>query len=264
MAPRKRFPREKAPPVTGLDNFERALLGAMKRNMDPWMKSKKKFKLILDEMHKEMFELGPPTPPNRPTGRQRYLQMVSHYFTEITTSFETMNDIEFYLGRFPYRKTAIARHRHLQFHVEAYLHELYLLEQRLLQFLTYIERKHKRDPRLPAIKDLCGVMKEYVLGAMKKGTRLRSSHVHQSRLSDTQIERLHAIRFYTLGKESELTMVFRAFYLAEYRKIRRRWRMWVAEANSSARKMLDTYFDGIFPAVFEKDGAMRYPSRLKF
>lgn len=107
-------------------------------------------------------------------------------------------------------------------------------------------------------------MKEYVLEAMKKGTRLRSSHVHQSRLSDKQIERLHTIRFYTLGKESELTRVFRDFYLAEYRKVRRQWRTWVAEGNSSARKMLDMYFDGIFPVVFEKDGAMRYPSRLKF
>ena len=88
---------------------------------------------------------------------------------------------------------------------KAYIHELYLLEQRLLQFLKFIERQHRGDPRLPAIKDLCGVLKEYVLGVMKKGTSLRGSHVHQQRLSDTQIERLHAISFYTLGKESKLT-----------------------------------------------------------
>jgi hypothetical protein len=255
---------KKTPPLKGFERFQRALVDAMKRDMDPWLKSKKHLKLILDEMHKEIFELGEPTPPRKPTGRSRYLQMVTHHFSEISTSFDTMNDIEFYVGRFPYRKTTIARHRHLQFHVEAYLHELYVLEQRLLQFLTFIERQHRDDPRLPAIKDLCGKIKEYVLGALKKGTTLRGRHVHQHRLSDTQIERLHAIRFYTLGKESKFTRVFRAFYLAEYLKVRKQWRTWVEWGNSSARKMLDAYFDGIFPVVFEKVGAMRYPSRLKF
>ena len=64
--------------------------------------------------------------------------MLNHHFEEISTSFDTLNDIHFYLGRFPYRKNKIAKHRHLQFHAEANLHEAYVLEQRLLQYLTLI------------------------------------------------------------------------------------------------------------------------------
>jgi hypothetical protein len=56
----------------------------------------------------------------------------------------------------------------------------------------------------------------------------------------------------------------RAFYRAEYRKIRAQWRAWIAGGNSLARKLLDTYFDAIFPAIFEKSDSVKYPRRLKF
>ena len=45
-------------------------------------------------------------------------------------ALDTMRDIEFYPGRFPSRKTQIAKHRHVQFHVEAFFHELYILFER--------------------------------------------------------------------------------------------------------------------------------------
>jgi len=79
-------------------------------------------------MPREIFELGRPTPP---TGRTRYRQWLAHHSSEIARSLDTMRDVEFYIGKFPYRKTKIAKHRHLQFHVEAFLHELYIMQERL-------------------------------------------------------------------------------------------------------------------------------------
>jgi hypothetical protein len=55
-----------------------------------WLRSKKKAKLLLHEIHKEIFELGPPTPPGKPTGRSRYLQWVSHHTSEIERARDTM------------------------------------------------------------------------------------------------------------------------------------------------------------------------------
>src|SRR2546428_11445891 len=114
----------------GLDKFQRALAADVGRDMLQWLRTENKAKLLLDEIHKEIFEFGPPTPPGKPTGRIRYHQWLSHHFLEISRAVDTMRDIEFYIGRFPYRKTAIAKHRHLQFHFEAFLHELYILQQR--------------------------------------------------------------------------------------------------------------------------------------
>jgi hypothetical protein len=131
---------KKLSPPNGTEKFQRAINAELGRSMKGWLKSKKKSKLLFDEIHKEIFELGPPDPPGQPTGRGRYIQKLTHHFTEILRAIDTMKDIEFYVGRFPYSKAAVAKHRHLQFHVEAFLQELYILQLRLTQLLTFIER----------------------------------------------------------------------------------------------------------------------------
>jgi hypothetical protein len=78
----------------GLDKFQYALVASGRGDMMRWLRSKKKAKLLLHEIHKEIFELGPPTPPGKPTGRSRYLQWVSHHTSEIERALDTMKDID--------------------------------------------------------------------------------------------------------------------------------------------------------------------------
>lgn len=250
--------------LNGLEKFQHALVADGMPDMMRWLRSKKKAKLLFDEIHKDMFELGPPTPPNKPTGRTRYSQWLHHHLSEIARSLDTMRDIEFYIGRFPYRKTAIAKHRHLQFHVEAFLHELYILQERLLQFLKFIERQHRRDTFLPGIKAACGVLNDFVIDSMRKGVAIRSSHVHRWRLSDTKIERLQTIRFYTLMPNTKVRKVFKTFYEAEYRKTRKQWRSWITGGIAQAQKLVDAFFDEVYKLVFDGKDKLTYPSRLKF
>jgi hypothetical protein len=61
-------------PEKGLEKFQDALLSDGMRDMLRRFRSKKKARLLLDEIHKEIFELGPPIPPGKPTGRSRYMQ----------------------------------------------------------------------------------------------------------------------------------------------------------------------------------------------
>lgn len=250
--------------LKGLEKFESALVAEGMPGMIRTLRSKKKGKLLMDEIHKEIFELGPPTPPGKPTPRSRYRQWLLHHSSEIRGALDTMRDIEFYIGRFPYRKTRIAKHRHLQFHVEAFLHELYILQQRLVQFLKFTERQHRKDPRLPEIKAACGVLNEVVIESMKKGIAIRGSHVHRWRLSDTKIERLNAINFYTLMPGTEVARVFKVFYESEYRKTRKQWRDWITNGIAEVQKLVDAYFDEAFKLVFNDKGKLIYPSRLKF
>ena len=175
-----------------------------------------------------------------------------------------MQDIEFYAGRFPYRKTKVAKHRHLQFHVEAYLNELYILRERLTQFLKFIERQHRRDPRLPHIKVACEVLNDFVIEAMKKGIAIRGSHVHQWRLSDTQLDRLNSISFYTKMPDRKIRKAGIAYYESEYRKIRKKWCNWMADGIEQAQKLVDSYLDEVFKLIFNNKGKLIYPSRLKF
>lgn len=224
----------------------------------------KKAKLLINEIHKDIFELGPPTPFEKPTGRTRYHQWLIHHVSEISTSLDTMRDIKFYIGKFPYRRTQIAKHRHLQFHVESFLHEIYILQARLMQFLKFIERQHRRDPRLPQIKATCAVLNTLVIDSMKKGIAVRGSHVHRWRMSDKKIERLHTISFYTMMPSKKIKKAFTTFYESEYRKTRKQWRVQIAGGIAGAQKLVDAYFDEVFKLVFDNKGKLTYPSRLKF
>jgi len=250
--------------LKGLEKFQHALVVEGMPDMMRWFRSKKKAKLLLDEIHKDMFELGPPSPPNKPTGRTRYSQWLHHHSSEISRSLDTMRDIEFYVGRFPYRNSAIAKHRHLQFHVEAFFHELYILQQRLLQLLVFIERQHRGDQRLPGIKVSCDVLNDFVIDSMKKGIAIRGSHVHRWRLSDTKIDRLQTISLYTMMPKKKVKKAFKAFYESEYRKTRKQWQEWISSAIEVAEELTDAYFDEVYKLVFDEKGKTTYPSRLRF
>ena len=102
--------------LKGLDKFQAALMNDGLPAMVGWLKSKKKAGLLMTEVHKHIFELGPPTPPGKPTGRSRYYQWLMQHVSEILTSIDTMKDIEFYAGRFPYAEEVTADFVYVRLH----------------------------------------------------------------------------------------------------------------------------------------------------
>ncbi len=99
--------------------------------------------------------------------------------------------------------------------------------------------------------------------ALDKCVQSRGSHVHQYRMWDTYIDRLGSIHLHSLIEDRKLKRLFKLFYEEEYRKCRARWKKWMAESNASITKLLDAYFDGIYAITMNKNGTVRYPSRLK-
>jgi hypothetical protein len=253
--------------MKGFDKFQRAYLRVGVKDFQRWLESKENSKLLNEEIRKHLFDLGPPTPPRPPnthTGREAFFRKLSIGFNEIVTSRDALRDIEYYIGRFPYRTTRILKHSYLQFHVEAFFHEIYILDLRLLNYLTLMERQYRDDPRLPAIRDLCALVRQVVSNALDKHIQSRGSHVHQYRMWDIHIDRLGSIHLHGSVRDRKLKRLFKAFYEVEYRKCRRRWRKWMAELNASIAKLLDVFFGSIYAITFNKNGTVRYPSRLKF
>jgi hypothetical protein len=74
------------PPKTsslkGLEKFERALVEEGMPDMIGLLQSKKEAKLLLDEIHKHIFDLGPPTPPGKTTGRSKHRQWLMHHSSD--------------------------------------------------------------------------------------------------------------------------------------------------------------------------------------
>jgi hypothetical protein len=256
--------RLKLSSLKGLGKFHAALANDVLPDMVRWLKSKKKSKLLMEEVHKHIFDLGPPTPPGRRTGRKNYHQLLTYHLAEIQTTLDTMRDIEFYMGRFPYSEAKVARHRHLMFHVQAFLNELYILQQRLLRLLAFIERQHRKDARLDHIKDVCAVLENFVIDSMKKGVAIRGRHVHEWRLSDNDQDRLIGMSLYMMAPSRNVQKEFKVYYDSEYKRIRRSRREWVASGIGVSQELVDAYFDELFKLVFDGKGRLVYPSRLKF
>ncbi len=129
--------------MKGLERFQRAYLRVGAKDFARWLKSKENSRLLSEEIRKHLFDLGPPTPPRPPsslTGREAFIKKLSIGFQEIVTSRDALQDIEYYISRFPYRTKRILKHRYLQFHMEAFFHEIYILDLRLVNYLTLVER----------------------------------------------------------------------------------------------------------------------------
>jgi hypothetical protein len=57
---------------------------------------------------------------------------------------------------------------------------------------------------------------------------------------------------------------FKVYYDSEYKRIRRSRREWVASGIGVSLELVDAYFDELFKLVFDGEGRLVYPSRLKF
>ena len=67
-------------------------------------------------------------------------------YSEISTSFKTLENIPLYLNYFPKKvERRISRHQWLRYHVENYFHELYIFQNRVDAFCTLLLRSYRKD-----------------------------------------------------------------------------------------------------------------------
>ena len=99
---------------------------------------------------------------------------------------------------------------------------------------------------------------------MKKGVAIRGRHVHEWRRSDNDHDRLIGMSLSMSMPYVGIKKAFRAYYDSEYKRIRARQREWVASGIELSQELVDAYFDELFKLVFDGNGVMVYPSRLKF
>jgi hypothetical protein len=249
--------------MKGFDKFQYAMLEAATLIIKPLTEAKNKE--AGEALWNHLFDLdGPREASTRPTGRSIYFGKVFKAFLEITYSLETLEDIEFYVGRFPFQNTRISRDRYLQFHIETYFSELYLLQQRLNHYVVLVERQYRRDPRLSEIQDKCKNLPSLAAKALEGPLRLRHGHVHEARVRDSGIDRLKSIGLLTKSKDSTLSKYMRIHYRLVHSNVKKKWKKSLVKSNEHVQKVLDVFFEHFFTVIFDESGALKYPSRLKF
>ncbi len=109
---------------------------------------KKPSKELVEVFNNHLFNLdGPITLERTLTEKEIVISKLFYGFLEIHRSYERLKDHEIYINSFPYSKTSLSRVSHLNYCVENYLSEFYILKERIKAYLTTVGRIYKNDKR---------------------------------------------------------------------------------------------------------------------
>ncbi|MGI8547728.1 MAG: hypothetical protein ACR2M1_10390 [Gemmatimonadaceae bacterium] len=140
------------------------------------------------------------------------------------------------------------RARYLQFHIEAYFHEIYILRERLEAFGKRATRAYKKSARRDLAIDVAGQL-EHILSALEDVVAIRGHHVHELRFQETRLSNLAAIE---LIERNSIDPVWPQFLREQYPAVRRYWISWIKEMNAAVEELLDKYFAQLHLLMFDR------------
>lgn len=217
-------------------------------------------KAVGEVLRNMLFDLdGPRHTSSKFSQTERLIGELFFDFTEITKSYLSLRDIEIYVRRFPYRDTDVSRSRYLRYHVENYLNEVYILQERLTKHLTIIERRYRKSQRIQEIKAKLDPLYKLVSLSLDGIISIRGSHVHRVRFSDEDTERLEIFELIDNADEPFLS----GFHNMEYRKIRNKWLGLIKSNNNGIKKLLNIYCNNLYFAIFDERGNLILPHPAK-
>ena len=245
--------------MKGSHRFRAAMTGAMSSYILP------SFEMDREELEaalkNHLFNLeGPRVISRAPTPKDRFVGKVFRGFYEVQKSIDALEDIVLYAGRFPYKNTRVTPERHLQFCVEAYLSEVYILRERLVAYLKMVQRQYKGEVGLRAVRTQCQFFLKGLVSSLEGMVRVRGAHVHEYRYTDPDIDRLGTFALLSRSDDSEFSRTMRTFFRTEYRTVRKKWRRTLLTNNKTIKLLLDPFFDSLHTLMFERGTqALRFP-----
>lgn len=244
------------------ETFTRLLLDAATEHSKPIFDQH--HKELGEAIHNDLFDLdGPREVARHHSPRDYFMAEVFRGFSEIDESFRTLEDIAFYIRRFPFPDTKVTKERYLQFHVECYYSEVYVLRERLTTYLKVISRRLKRSPSIASLQETCQRLEAISTEALRGVTDVRSHHVHRSRMSDSAINRMKMVSLLMLSPDPKMRQAMQNYHRELHREAKRQWSRTMKSNNEAIGKLLDIFFGTLEPLLFDvKLGKIREPKYL--
>jgi len=205
---------------------------------------------------------GPKQLKRELTPADHFFSLLYNGFREISDSYYSLLDIETYIGRFPYSKTKISKVRHMIYHIECYLNEVYILKDRLKAYITKVGRLYKNDPKHSDVLKKTRALFPLVNGAFDNIVKARGSHVHESRFKPDDLDRVSSLEFFAQHGGEELRLL-RNLFILDYRIIKKKYKKILVSNNKEVRKFLDVCFDILYEIVTLQGGKLHCPKGIK-
>jgi hypothetical protein len=171
-------------------------------------------------------------------------------FMEIYNSFQALRDIEIIVSGLTTRQSKISKTRLFSYHIHNYLNENYILEKRLEQFPVKFLRSSKRWDK--STRQLSEKLNEMIFATFKNINTIRGKHVHSTRYSDSELDRLFMLERAITYADHRLQEPLLKLFKIEFAMSRRQWADKIRNNNDEVEKLLDQYFLIIHPLVFDK------------
>jgi len=194
-----------------------------------------------------------------------YSQRLAKPFSAICKSHETLQDIEVYVRRFPFRGTRVSRVTYLRHNIEVYLQEVYVLRQRMIDFLNSLEKDYAESSQGVSFKKLNAPFCREIKTRLKPIIEARGDHVHGWGYDDKRLSRLDTLELlanYSSRKKTghrKLKVVYRILHEDVYKAERKQWSKLLHQWNEAIGKLLDEYFRSLDCIVFPHSGKPVFP-----
>ncbi len=186
---------------------------------------------------------------------EEFFRKIFYGFTEIKDSLESLQLSERLVGSNPPRLKNLPLDEYLRYHVNAYLQEMYILQQRLSTYTKWIDRVYRKAPVGKKIKKTAPSLNEYIYKSLENIIKRRGAHVHQMRYDDEDLKDLSISTLISIHKKE-----FEEDAKFTYQLTKTKWHAKIKKNNVDTLKVLDEYFDEIHDLIVD-DGKIIEPNK---
>ena len=211
-------PRKTKAGMNGLKEYTRAMLDLTSARIEMLLAANRK---ELEKVYaNHLFKLPGAHRLNPHLSRDENLfSKLFHGFSEIFASNEALKD----LASLPITGTKLPPVQYIRMNIECYLTEVYILQQRLLSYVSVIE-KVTRSGTAPEVykhvRRIAPHLKKSVYKAFERICGVRGSHIHETRYDDQDLSRVSSLELLVnSGHMKELQL----FYRRECKELRKKW-----------------------------------------
>jgi hypothetical protein len=202
------------------------------------------------------------------TEKSKYLSILYYGFTEIDRTYSNLQDIEGYIKRFPYKNSQINPINYLHYHIGNYLNEIYILENRLIDYPKKIIRFNRNSPNFMANKISIIDFEKVIKSSFANIVQIRGRHVHRYHFLDDDLERIQILSslpsedMKEISNMDEFNKVIQQYQVLYLREIQGKWHKKIIADNIVIKKFLDTYFDFLNLLVFDKNNEVIFFEKI--
>jgi len=250
--------------MDGFEKFQKAIFEVSKKIiLRGWEEKQEEMGKVLQNI---LFGLiGPRSIEYIPSQEEKFYGVIFEGFKEIVNCHEMLLDIEAYIKKLPLKKQLrIAKHRTLRFFIEGYLHEVYILKERLISFLRKIKRLYKNDLNILFINKKLLLLENSVHASFGTIIKIRSIHTHHIRFQDNSMDQIESLYLFTKTK-NKMGSFFKHYYDDKFIEIKENWVTQTIQNNIAIKTLLNLYFGELFEIIFKNGGKLlKLPKKKLF